>query len=307
LCVRKIKPEQLANLDLSSWEVAFNGAEPIDYKSLERFAKTFEPCGFRPSAFYPCYGMAEATLIVSGGAKNENMVVKTVSKEGLEQNRAISVNPEVDNARILVSCGKKLPDQQIAIVNPKTLTKCQPREIGEIWLAGPSIAQGYWCKPEATKNTFRAYLKDTGEGPFLRTGDLGFIEDEELFVTGRSKDIIIINGRNHYPQDIERTIEQSHPWLRPSCSAAFAVNIGGEEKLVAIAEIDRRYLDPQQQKSQDLIQLIRKAVFQNHDLHLHSTILLKPGSIPKTSSGKIQRHACRTGFLENSLNVVQKH
>jgi len=317
LCVRKITPEQLTKLDLSSWEVAFNGAEPICHETLERFAATFEPCGFRRQAFYPCYGLAEATLIVSGGLKTAQPVVKTVQGEALEQNRVVQADAKEDNTRTLVGCGQALPDQQIAIVHPE-MTQCADGQVGEIWVSGPSVAKSYWRKPEETQRTFHAYLADTGEGPFLRTGDLGFLEDGELFVTGRLKDVIIINGCNHYPQDIERTVEQSSPSIRQNCCAAFSVDIGGAEKLVVVAEVERRYhtrqaaypagapADSHLLEAEVVIQAIRRAVSKHHDLQVHTVLLLKPGNIPKTSSSKIQRHACRIGFLNRTLVEVEK-
>jgi acyl-CoA synthetase (AMP-forming)/AMP-acid ligase II len=318
LCVRKFKPEQDPFLDLSSWHVAFNGAEPINYETLEKFTLTFAPYGFRPEAFYPCYGMAEATLIISGGLKNKPPITKIVRGTALEKNQIVTVNLDEDNYRILVGCGQSLSDQKLAIVNPETLSQCPPGEVGEIWVSGSSIAKGYWNQPQETEATFNAYLSDSGEGPFLRTGDLGFIEDGELFVTGRLKDIIIINGRNHYPQDIERTVEETNPFIRPSCTASFSVNIDGEERLVVLAEVDRNYWELNRSTAKiapekvakkaidakDLIQSIGREVFKNHDLQVYSTLLLKPGAIPKTSSGKIQRHACRTSFLTGDFYVM---
>ncbi|MGK7874939.1 MAG: fatty acyl-AMP ligase [Xenococcaceae cyanobacterium] len=318
LVSRKVTPEQLTTLDLSSWDVAFNGAELISYEILERFATIFEPCGFRREAFYPCYGMAEATLIVSGGLKKAPIVSKTVQAGALEKNQIVPASVGENNTRTLVGCGQSLSDQRIIIVHPEKLTQCASNEVGEIWVSGSSIAQGYWNQPEQTELTFCAYLANTGEGAFLRTGDLGFLEDGELFVTGRLKDLIIINGRNHYPQDIEWTVEQSHPLIRPNCSAGFSVNIAGEEKLVVIAEVERRYRKRRRQgaystdnsrkhhslDTKELLQSIRRAVSKHHDLQVYAALLLQPGSIPKTSSGKIQRHACRASFLAKTLEVV---
>lgn len=326
LCVRRVTPAQLETLDLSSWNLAFNGAEPISYQVLDKFARTFEPCGFHREAFYPCYGMAEATLIVSGGDKTQAPILKTIQASSLEHHQAIATNGHTDNTRIVVGCGSSLEDQAIAIVDPQTLTSCPPGQVGEIWVSGPSIAQGYWNQPSETQCTFSQYLKDTGAGPFLRTGDLGFMDNGELFITGRLKDVIIINGRNHYPQDIEWTVEQSHPLIRPSCAAGFSVDVGGEERLVVIAEVERYYwkrrpkvVESQNGKpkespslsgeasltTKDMIQSIRRAISQHHDLQVYTTLLLKPGTIPKTSSGKIQRHACRAGFLAGTLEVVE--
>jgi acyl-CoA synthetase (AMP-forming)/AMP-acid ligase II len=308
LCVRKITPEQRATLDLSSWDMAFTGAEPVRYETLERFASTFAPCGFRREAFYPCYGLAEATLIASGGLKAAPPVVFTVQSAALERNRVIPAPGEDAGARTLLGCGQSLGDQKIVIVHPETLTRCSSDEVGEIWIAGPSVAQGYWNQPEDTERTFHAYLADTGEGPFLRTGDLGCLKDGELFVTGRLKDLIIIDGYNHYPQDIELTVEHSYPALRPGCCAAFSVDVAGQERLVIAAEVERSYLPRRVQSldTKEVVQAIRRAVAEYHELSVYAVSLLKPGTIPKTSSGKIQRHVCRTNFLAGSLDVVEK-
>ncbi len=314
LCWRKFKPEPNLNLDLSNWDLAFNGAEPINHETLEKFAATFAPYGFSPKAFYPCYGMAEATLIVSGGKKNSLVNTKTILAEDLQQDKVTLAHSTESHSRTLVSCGHSLPDQQIIIVEPETSTVCEPGKIGEIWVSGSSIARGYWNQQQTTEDTFKALIPDLGEGCFLRTGDLGFIEDGELYVTGRIKDIIIIKGRNHYPQDIERTVEASSIHIRAHCSASFSVNFGGEEKLVIAAEVNRSYRDRRKNKNyegnserpkdhtQEIIRAIRRRVFQQHDLQVYKILLLKPGSIPKTSSGKIQRHACCASFLDGSLN-----
>ena len=215
LCIHKITLEQQETLDLRSWSVAFNGAEPIKHNTLERFHEKFAANGFRKQAFYPCYGMAEATLIVAGGLKTAMPVIKTIQADTLESNQVVEASVENnENTRSLVGCGQTLSEQQIVITNPKTLTRCLPNEIGEIWVSGPSVSQGYWNRTEETRQTFHAYQSDTGKGPFLRTGDLGFLHNGELFVTGRAKDLIIIHGRNLYPQDIELTAEHSHSALR---------------------------------------------------------------------------------------------
>ena len=307
LCVSKITPEQRATLDLSSWDMAFTGAEQIHYETLERFVEVFGPCGFRRETFYPGYGLAEATVFVSGGSKAASPIFLPVQSAALEHNRMVAACTGDDGARTFVGCGKTLGDQQIVIVHPETLTRCSPDEVGEIWVSGPSVAQGYWNRPEDTERTFRAYLADTGEGPFLRTGDLGFLKDGELFVTGRLKDLIIVDGRNYYPQDIELTVEQSHPSLRPGCCAAFSVDVTGKERLVILAEVERRYQPKRQQLplTSEIVQAIRRVVGEHHELRVHTVSLLKPGAIPRTSSGKIQRHACRANFLTGSLDVIE--
>jgi acyl-CoA synthetase (AMP-forming)/AMP-acid ligase II/acyl carrier protein len=304
LCSRKITPEQRANLDLSSWELAFNGAEPVRAETLEQFARTFADCGFRSQAFYPCYGMAETTLLVSGGLKADLPVVRTVQNTALRQNRIVESVGNEDESTKIVGCGQVWLDQKIMIVKPETLTPCAAQQIGEIWFSSPSVAQGYWNRTEETQQTFQAYLADTNAGPFLRTGDLGFLEGNELFITGRLKDLIIIRGTNHYPQDIELIVEKSHPALRIHSGAAVAIDIDGIERLVIAQEVERTYL--RQLDIDEVVGAIRKTVSEQFDLQVYAVLLLKPASIPKTSSGKIQRHACKFGFLNNSLDVVHQ-
>lgn len=302
LCVRKITPEQRDTLDLSRWHLAFNGAEPVRAETLDAFAKMFEPVGFRREAFYPCYGMAEATLIVSGGFKAALPVVRTFDAEALENNQVVDALADEEGARELVGSGGNLLDQRIVIAHPEHMTQLPPDQVGEVWVAGPSVAQGYWNRPEETARTFQAYLRDTGEGPFLRTGDLGFMQDGELFITGRLKDLIIIRGLNHYPQDIELTVGKCHPRLRPDNGAAFTVEVGDSERLVIVQEVERR----QQRDLDGVFDAIRREVSAEHELQVEAVLLVKAGSIPKTSSGKIQRHACRAAFIEGSLEVVDQ-
>ncbi|HEX2270297.1 MAG TPA: amino acid adenylation domain-containing protein, partial [Pyrinomonadaceae bacterium] len=300
LCAAKVTPEERAMLDLGGWRVAFNGAEPIRKATLDQFAAVFSECGFRRESFFPCYGLAEATLIVSGGPHSTVPNVRSVSGEGLERHRWVESGGA--DAREVVGCGSTQLDQEIAIVDPHTHERCGPDELGEIWVSGASVAAGYWNLPDETERIFKARIAGTGEGPFLRTGDLGIVRDDALFVTGRLKDLIIIRGVNHYPQDIELTVEQSHPAIRPTCGAAFSVDAHGEERLVLVQEVDVR-------KCADLdtvIGLVRQAVTENHELQAHAVVLIKAGTIPKTSSGKIQRGACREAFLNNDLVVVKE-
>lgn len=298
LCINKITPEQRATLDLSSWSVAFNGAEPIRQDTLEQFATTFAECGFRPEAFYPCYGMAEATLMVSGVAKKIPRC-KTVDKTALSQNQVCESTANQDS-QTFVSCGYSIPEQQIVIAHPENCTRCQPNEVGEIWVASPSVGKGYWHRTLETEEIFCAYLKDTGEGPFLRTGDLGFLDNGELFITGRAKDLIIIRGRNLYPQDIELTAERSHPSLRLGSCAAFAVEVDNEERLVVVQELEFRA----KPNGDEVITAIRQAIAEEHEIQVYAVVLIKPGTIPKTSSGKIQRRATKAAFLANNLDAV---
>ncbi len=305
LCIDKIKPEQLVNLDLSSWEVAFIGAEPIRHQTLDRFARIFASRGFSKKAFYPCYGMAENTLFISGGFKKEPPIVNFVNRTELSQNKIISRSEDDLDRQAIVSCGRSWSEQKIAIVNPETLTPCKDLEVGEIWVSGASVAKGYWQKPELTQQTFNACIPNTTKGPFLRTGDLGFLQNDELFLTGRIKDLIIIDGCNHYPQDIEQTVENSHPAIVPNNLAAFSVDIDGLERLIVIAEVKRTYRrNDRSEQLKKAIASIRAAISQNHQIGVHSILLLKFGTIPKTSSGKIQRHACRNAFLQENFKEI---
>lgn len=301
LCVRKINPEQRANLDLSSWHMTLNGAEPVRADTLHRFTEAFKPCGFDPATFCPGYGLAEATLVVAGVQNKKVPNLYKVQTEALAQNQVRDGESE-KKVQTMVGSGWPGVDTKIVIAHPESLTQCSSGEVGEIWVSGSTVAQGYWQRTEETEQTFRAYLKDIGEGPFLRTGDLGFLKDGELFITGRLKDVIIIRGQNHYPQDIERTVEQSYPALRLGCGAAFTVEIKDEERLVVVQEVERTW---QRKLDQEMVvRAIRKAVAQDHELQVYAIVLLKTGSIPKTSSGKIQRSACRAGFLDQTLDAL---
>ena len=305
-CLQKITPEQRQNLDLSCWELAFTGAEPIRAQTLRQFADIFAECGFRPNAFYPCYGLAEATLFVTGGSKHEALTTCTVNKQALAQGQVVDASANkaapVD-AVTIVSCSRAAADQRLLIVDPKTHHPCSVNQVGEIWLAGPSLAQGYWRQPEATRETFDACLAD-GAGPFLRTGDLGFVRNGELYVTGRLKDLIIIRGQNHYPQDIEQTVGQSHESVQAQSGAAFSLDVDGEERLVITQEVKRTALCSLNAAS--IIDAVRAAVSRQHGLQVYAVVLLKPGSLPKTTSGKVQRHACKAGFQSKTLDVVSQ-
>ncbi|HEX6289049.1 MAG TPA: amino acid adenylation domain-containing protein, partial [Herpetosiphonaceae bacterium] len=298
LCASRITPEQAATLDLSSWDVAFVGAEPIQPQTLDRFAAVFAPCGFRREAFYPCYGLAEATLMIAGGGKAAPPVIQAVHADALEQ-QPTSASAQTRTRR-LVGCGQPIGGHQIAIVDPQTGQRCSPGTIGEIWVAGACVAQGYWNRPAETAQIFRATIAGSDDSPFLRTGDLGCIHQGELFVTGRIKDLIIIRGQNYYPQDIEQTVGLSHPVLRPNAGAAFSIEVDGQERLVVVQEVERQARGT---PPDELVAAIRRSVVEHHDLHVHAVALLKTGQIPKTSSGKIQRFACRAAFLAGTLDL----
>ncbi len=299
MCVRKFAPDTWGELELSCWKVAFNGAEPIRPETLDAFTQTFMPYGFRREAFYPCYGLAEATLMVSCISGRPLPITTAVHAAALEQNQVIETS--ATEGCVLVGSGRTLPPQQILIVNPHTLTRCEPDEVGEIWVRGQSIAQGYWNHPEETQNIFQAKLADTEEGPFLRTGDLGFLADGELFVTGRLKDLIIICGRNLYPQDIESGVERCHESLRPGCGAAFSVSVSGEEQLVIVQELEFR----QKPDLTEVTKAVRRAVTEDHGVQPWEIVLIKPGTITKTSSGKIQRYQCKLRYLAGQLDLYR--
>jgi 8-amino-7-oxononanoate synthase len=299
LCAEKVTPEQKTTLDLSHWTLAFNGAEPVRAETIDRFTAAFAECGFRREAFYPCYGLAEATLIVAGGFKQNPPIIHSFDIAGLEKNLVVKTEPDAEGSRKLVGSGGNLLDQQIVIADPDTFANLGSGRVGEIWVSGPSVAQGYWKRDELNQQVFQARLDD-GRGPFLRTGDLGFLLDGELFVTGRLKDLIIIRGVNHYPQDIEDTAQSAHPDVVPGGGAAIVVGTEGDEQLVIVQEtVRRRDLDFAQ-----ITQAIRKKVALIHDIPVSAVVLIKVSSIPKTSSGKIQRHACRDAYLAGTLAAV---
>lgn len=305
LCIRHISAQQRATLDLSSWNLAFCGAEPIPARTLEQFAATFAACGFRSEAFYPCYGLAEATVFVSGRRKAAAYKAIYVEKQALQERLLVPVASAKASSTVqaLVSCGEATEEQKICIVHPETLTLCREQEIGEVWIAGPGVAQGYWGASVATEQTFQARILGSEKQGYLRTGDLGCVMQGELFIVGRLKDLILIRGRNYYPQDIEQTVGYAHPALRPGASAAFFTqNEGEEERLVVVQEIERRF---QREEKQELFQAIRRALIEEHAILLHDIVLVKPGSLPRTSSGKIQRYLCRERFLQQQLSVVE--
>lgn len=311
LCVKKITAEQKVGLDLSHWEIIANGAEPVRAETLERFATAFAECGLRRNYLYPCYGLAEATLVVSAGKKGTFPTIGTFKAYDLEHNEAVEASPDDDplqsnvsereeNVKKLVSIGKSHPDQNVIIVDPETHIQCREGKIGEIWIAGPSVAKGYWRRTEETARTFHTHLQD-GSGPFLRTGDLGFTYHGELFITGRLKDLIIIRGSNHYPQDIEKTVEACHPAIRLNGGAAFSIDIANEERLVIVQEVERTALSS---NLDEIVAAIRETIATQHEIQVYAIVLIKPGSLPKTSSGKVQRRGSRESYLDGSLTII---
>ncbi|HEU4455647.1 MAG TPA: condensation domain-containing protein, partial [Longimicrobium sp.] len=417
LCLQKATPEEVAALDLSTWELAFNGAEPVRAETLERFARVFGACGFRREAFFPCYGLAEGTLMATGSARREAPLVVRVRADALaagrvervaepadagaangivvgstsadvagpasigraagaadgsaagsaspesvsaaaaegasmdggaarsaspESTSAESVSPESASvaadggsmeggvarsastevagspsaesagaavedgaaeelARTLVGCGRCAPGQVLRIVDPETRVERADGGVGEVWVMGPSVARGYWRKEAETAEAFGGRIAGTGEGPFLRTGDLGFVDGGELYVTGRIKDLVIVRGRNHYPQDLEAVAERSHPALRPGNGAAFGLEVDGDERLAIAFELRREAMGAD---VEEVAAAIRAAVAAEEGLEVHAVALVRPGGILKTSSGKVQRRACRAAFLSGELPLV---
>ena len=276
LCVRKIAVDQRRSFDLRTWRIAFNGSEPLRHRTLEAFQEAFAGSGFRWSAFRPAYGLAEATLLVSAGEA--------------ERGPALSSGMAVDDTTIL-------------IVHPDCHTPCPEGDEGEIWVSGPSVAAGYWQRTSETSHTFEARLKD-GRGPFLRTGDLGILRAGRLFVSGRIKDLLIVRGMKHHPQDVEATVEATVDSVRSGCCAAFAITAAEDERVVLAAEVDSRHEGGMAPGG--TIAHIRQAVAETHGIQLDDVVLLHPGTIPKTTSGKLQRYACRAALLAGVLEPLER-
>jgi len=299
LCSHRIPEELRTGLDLSQWNIAGVGAEPIRAKTLEDFIAAYEPYGFRRNAMYPCYGLAEATLFVSGGDPHSGPVLRSSPRQ-LGQGDPIEVRTGEESQQ-LVSCGHAWMDQTVAIVDPETRRIC-PGKVGEVWVSGPSVAAGYWEQPAATRETFGQTLASS-EGDtrsFLRTGDLGFQDAGNLFVVGRLKDLIILRGKNFHPQDLEIVVQGTHPAFRPDCGVAFGVDVGGEERLVIAQEIDRQ---TRSLNLDDLRGVVKKAILQNFDLRPHDIVFLRNGTLPKTTSGKVQRRETRRRYLAGDLTL----
>ncbi len=315
---RRIKSEECKGLDLSHWLVAGNGGEPVLPQTMEKFIKKFEPYGFRPQTFMPCYGMAESVLFVAGmKSLSEPPKVLRLSAADLEIHSVRILAENEPAERSVVSCGKPGYGHRIIAVDPMTLTPCNSNQVGELWVQGPSVPGEYWGLPEESAATFKGHLADTNEGPFLRTGDLGFVADGEVYITGRLKDLIIIAGRNHYPGDIELTVQESGAPVRPGACAAISERIDGVEELVIIAEVDDRKLPVQANsggtgaESMDefwaaAVKNIQGAVSAGHGLSLRSVVFVEPRSLEKTSSGKPRRRYYHELYLKGKLAVVHE-
>lgn len=302
LCADEVSGEDRVGLDLSSWKVAINGAEPVRRETLERFSREYGPFGFNPRAFCPAYGLAEATLQVTVVPRAETYSACKVSVNDLTTSPVLDSNTANGHIRTLVSCGRPTLGVTITIVDPRTRSVLDDKEVGEIWVQGEGVAEGVWSQHAATQESLLAHTSGNDAGTFLRTGDLGFVKDGELFIVGRLKDVIIIRGRNYYPEDIEEAVEGCHPALKHGSSAAFSVEYQNQEVLVFVQEVKRTY---RKTDLRDVLVAIRRVIVEAFDLRPQQTLLCRPGSVPKTSSGKVQRKRCRELFLAGKLTSLQ--
>ena len=299
LAVQKTTPLERAQLDLQHWRLAFCGAEPINSDTLHDFATAFTSAGFHSRAYYPCYGMAEVTLLVTGGNGPAEPKVLHIDRTQLTNHQVDPVEPTDAKAQAVVSCGGSFDGQTLKIVEPQARQVLPEGRVGEIWVRGGSVACGYWNQEDLNQETFRATLATGETEEFLRTGDLGFCWEGELFVTGRLKDIIIIRGRNYYPQDIERTAQQAHPAVDQG--AAFSIEGDRQEQLVVVHQIRREF---RKADMDEVLRAIRTAIVNEHELDPQQITLIRPVSLPITSSGKVQRNRCRGQFLAGELSVI---
>jgi len=298
LCVRRLNGDQIKELDLSTWSVAFNGAEPVSANTMRQFEDTFADYGFRANAFFPCYGLAEATLIVSGGPAHSGPFIKEVHAEYL--NKTVPHERVPPTGAILASSGQLLEGVEVRIVDPESRTLCGPNQVGEIWIHSESCADGYWGAPDESAAVFEAHLAASDGPTFLRSGDLGLLFENQLFVTGRIKDLIIIRGVNHYPQDIEGTVQRSHLAFDHCPGAAFSIQASDQEALVVVQEI-QRHREPE---AVEAASRARQALATVHALRPCAFVVVKQGTTLKTTSGKIQRWAVKEAFLKDQLNIV---
>ncbi|MBV9992185.1 MAG: fatty acyl-AMP ligase [Alphaproteobacteria bacterium] len=294
LAARRVSREQKRDLDLSSWTLAGNTSEPIRAETIRRFTEAFRECSFSATAFRCGYGLAEATLIVSSGEPNTVPRILTVDPQELAEGR---LRPAAKGSEI-VGSGRAVPPQEVTIVDPEHRVALGEGSVGEIWVSGPCVAAGYLTNNEVSTEIFRSRLAD-GTGPFLRTGDLGALLDGELFVIGRTKEVIIIRGRKIFPQDVEYAIQSSHDALKPDGCAVFGVDDGDSEAVVVVQEIERSQLA--RIDAREIASAIRETVFDAFEIGVNEVVLVKPDSVPKTSSGKIRRVLCRQLHLSGEL------
>jgi len=296
LCTRAAAEQRYLAIDLRSWRIAFNGAEPVRLDSLESFARAFAPSGFDKRAFYPAYGLAEATLKVSGGASATGISYKVAERDAAEGHEG------AEEGRPIVGCGRAGSETRIVIVDSDSGLECAAGQIGEIWVSGAGVALGYWNEPDLTESIFRASLKGRTSETYLRTGDLGFIADGELFVTGRLKDLIIIRGQNYHPEDFELTVEAAHPQMRKGAVAVFGVDTADGQGVVVLAELQERKLDDTAMT--EIGERVAEAIRGRHQTPLHGVVLLKRGALPRTTSGKLRRRECSQRFQSGAFRPL---
>lgn len=299
MLVRRTTPEQRAALDLSSWAVAYNGAELIRRETMDAFSEAYAAAGFRREAFYPCYGLAEATLMVTGGSRDAEPTVRRADRSALESGR-YSATDDPAEAFDLVGCGAPGPDGRVVIVDPESSEPLEDGAVGEIWVSGPNVARGYFGRDQETAMVFGARLAGSGEGPFLRAGDLGFVLEGELYITGRITELLIIDGRAFYPTDVERVCEESAPGLRHNGGAVFTIEVAGGTTVAVVYEVR----DPEAEDHPETISAIRAAVAERLGIEVELVALIAPRTMPKTTSGKIQRGRCRGLLLNGELPIV---
>ena len=297
-CLQRMTPEKCAGLDLSCWKVAYVGAEPVSAEALDRFAEAFAPYGFRREAFFPCYGLAEATLMVTGGDRLAPPIVRSFARAALGENRA----EQDTSGQSMVGCGRPLSDLEVRIVNPSSVEALADGRIGEIWVSGPSVAHGYWNRPEESAETFRATLAAAPQRAFLRTGDMGFFHEGELFISGRCKDLIISRGRNVYPHDLEAAAVDACPELSGQAGAAFAVESEAGSVIVLVHEVPREY---QAGSGAEMFARMRAAIAELFEVELDTLLLVKIGTIPRASSGKVQRQECAQRYRAGDLAAIE--
>ncbi|WP_432069906.1 aminotransferase class I/II-fold pyridoxal phosphate-dependent enzyme [Streptomyces sp. AA1529] len=298
-CLRRITEQQRDALDLRDWRLALNGAEPVRADTLERFAGYFGPAGFDRRALVPCYGLAEATLMATGIGPGEPPTERSVDARALATGAVLDAGPECDRVTRVVGCGPAVPDARVAVVDPAERQRVESDRIGEVWLAGPSVALGYWNRPGLSAETFGAQLADEPGRSWLRTGDLGFQQDGQLYLVGRTTDMVVVQGRNVYPHDVELTVEQASEAARPDCGAAFGLPTPGGEQLALVYEVGRGTED-----LAAVLARLRTALAEEHEISPHTLALVRHSSVSKTTSGKVQRQTTRRDFLDLRMSVV---
>lgn len=306
-CTRLITEEQKATLDLSSLRIAYNGAEPVREETLARFTAAFARCGFRQEMFFPCYGLAEATLFVSGGPAGRPPSVLSLDSASLERDHVVRASRGAVGVRNVVSCGEVAEGTSVRVVDPQTTVECARANVGEIWLASGSVCAGYWNRPAETGVTFPMVQCDNSRRTFVRTGDLGFVEGGNLFITGRLKDVIILRGRKIYPQDVEAVVEREAPFVPANGTAAFAMPTDGDLQLGVVLEGDRAVALAAKRAPHDLGRLftaLQAAVVREFDIRLSHAFIVPPGALPRTSSGKVRRQDCLRQMREGQLSAI---